>query len=192
MNAVTLLSNQIKSSHNDLRYIMSDVTDEMAHWRPSGNAHPIGSRYVHAVFSADAFIPGLFSGAPPLFAGEWAGKTGASEPHPLLTEQGWTPVNESGEPQPIEGDVLHGWAHSVTVDLEATKAYAEAVYSACLETLSAMSADDLEKTVDLSSIGLGVMSTAAVISLAGVTHIHDVIGEIAAVKGLQGAQGFAV
>ena len=191
MNAVSLLRQQVQASCEDLQAIMSDVTHEMAHWHPPGNAHPIGSRFMHAIFPIEGYIIGILAGGTPLFAGEWAGKTGASEPHPIVEDGKWVRKTPYGEPVPMEGDGLFEWAQSVQVNLDAARKYARAVNAAADAYIASLTPEDLERVIDLTSIGLGTMTMAGILTQAAVTHVHDVIGEIACVKGLQGAKGYA-
>jgi hypothetical protein len=192
MNAVSLLREQVQASHDDLQAVMSDVTLEMAHWRPPGNAHPIGSRFMHAIFPIEGYIIAILAGGMPLFAGEWANRTGASEPHPVVEDGKWARKTPYGEPRPMEEDGLFEWARSVQVDLEAAREYARAVNAAADDYIASLTPEDLEKSIDLTNLGLGTMTVAAILTQAVVTHVHDVIGEIACVKGLQGARGFTL
>src|SRR5436190_16851271 len=83
MNATTLLREQIQEAHGLLQTVAEDVTNEQAHWAPPGTANPLGATYVHAVASEDAVINLVLKGGAPLFATEWAGKTGASDVQPF-------------------------------------------------------------------------------------------------------------
>ena len=161
MNTVSLLRDQARSSYKDLQTIMADVTAEMAHWRPPGTAHPIGSRYVHHLFALDIMIVGVLAGGAPLFAAEWAEKTGVSEPHPNLVDGRWVRAIDAGEAQPAEGDVLFAWAHSVEVDLNAARDYARAVHAAADARIASLVPEDLKNVRDLTAVGLGQPTVAS-------------------------------
>jgi hypothetical protein len=112
----------------------------------------------------------MLRGSTPLLMGEWAGKTGASEP-----------------PPPPGGDTF-GWANRVKVDLEATQKYAQAVYANTEAYVSSLSAEDLERIVDIP--GFGKEPLAYFLSIAAVIHPSNHIGEVSALKGVQGAKGY--
>ena len=82
MNAIDLMRNQIKVSHGIVDGTTADLTQELCDHKPGGNAHPIGAAYIHILTAEDFIVNMMLRGQPPLAAGEWAGKTGASEPPP--------------------------------------------------------------------------------------------------------------
>jgi len=53
-----------------------------------------------------------------------------------------------------------------------------------------LSADDLERPVDMSRSGLGTWMGRDLLVLHGFRHIYLHGGEIACLKGLQGAKGY--
>ena len=72
-----LLRDALENAHQTLEATMSDVTDEIANRPAPGNANPVGACYAHAVIAEDGIVNGLLRGQAPLFAGSWAGRTGA-------------------------------------------------------------------------------------------------------------------
>ena len=108
MDAVSLLRQQYKGANDWLEGTMEGVEEALAHWAPSGKAHPIGANYAHILFAEDAFINGTLKGGAPLLFSTWADRTGLSEPQPMQWD--WD-----------------AWAARVRVDVPATREYARAV-----------------------------------------------------------------
>ena len=171
MNTVTLIRDETKTAHDWFQGTLAGVTDEVAHWQPGGQAHPIGSRYAHIVVSEDFFINRVLKGSQPLFATTWAGKTGLEEPQEAVTTS-------------LE------WAQNVKVDLEALNEYAQAVYAATDEYLAGVEEDDLERIIDLTEYNYGKYSQASFLINFVLAHVRDIMGEISALKGVYGMQGY--
>jgi hypothetical protein len=102
--------------------------------------------------------------------GPYAGKTGASEPHPM---------GNYGE-----------WAGRVTVDMPQLAEYITAVFKNTEDYVGSLKPEDLDKELDLSSAGMGKMSLGAFITMTSVIHPSNHTGEISCMKGLQGAKGY--
>ena len=175
MDAVTLLREQLSAAHQFLEGTMADVTAEQAHWTPPGVATPLGASYAHLVASEDMIVNGMLKQAPPLAAGSWAGKTGLSEPMPMLGP---------------EWEQYGAWARRVRVDLPTLRAYAQAVYANTDAYVAALAPEDLDRQLDLSNLDIGLVNLAWVLSNFVVGHVHDIMGEISCLKGLQGAKGY--
>ena len=171
MSTIELIREQIRVAHDWFEGTMADVTPEMAAWTPGGQAHPIGSRYAHMVVSEDMLIHVILQAAAPVYAGAYAGKTGLKEPEKAF-------------------HVSLEWARQVEVDLEAMREYARAVYAATEAHLSSLSDEDLDRTIDLSDYGMGEWRLGAFLMSFIFAHIHDIMGEVSALKGVQGAQGY--
>ena len=112
---------------------MTDASVELTHWTPPGIANPIAACYAHAICGSDAIIHSMLQPGVPLYAAEWAGKTGISEPRM---------------------DQTFEWARSVTVNLEAARPYAQAVFAAASSFIDSLSESDLARELDLSAVGL--------------------------------------
>lgn len=171
MNAITLIREQIKNAHDWFGGTMAGVSDEVAHWQPGGKAHPIGSRYAHLVVAEDMLVNGLVQGGAPLFATAWAGKTGLEDPQASF----FTTLE---------------WAQGVKVDLEALDKYAQAVYANTDEYLATLSEADLERTIDLTEQNMGTWPLGAFLISFVLGHVHAIMGEISALKGVRGLQGY--
>lgn len=168
-SAVSLLRAQYGMVHSWLDGTMQGVTPEVAHSHPPGKAHPIAAHYFHIAVGEDYYILALTRGGSPLMASTYAGKTGASELPPL------------GE--------WSAWGRTVRVDLDAARSYAEAVRSALDAYLAGLTDADLGREMDLSAMGLGTQTVGFVLNLILInTAAHT--GEISALKGVQGLQGY--
>lgn len=170
MDAVSYLREDLRWAHEFLETLMKDVTPEQLAWQPPGIANPIGATYVHAICSEDAVLNGLLLGdRPPLYESTWQGKTGISKPQ-------WY-----SEPH---------WAREVEVNLPQAREYAQAVYRASEDYLDSLKPEDLERELDLTDRDFGMRTLAWVFSSLLISHMHNMIGEISALKGLQGAKGY--
>jgi len=151
-----------------LELVMADVSQDQAHWTPPGFANPIGAIYAHAICEMDVLVK-MLSGKPILFETTWAGKTGISEPR----------LNQDLE-----------WVRRVEVDLDLAREYANAVYQHTDAALAELSPEDLEREIDLTANGLGVQTIGWCLSALVTGHLHNMAGEISALKGLQGSKGY--
>jgi hypothetical protein len=171
MDSVNLIREQIKVAHEWFEGTMGDVTDEVAHRQPGGNAHPIGSRYAHLVVSEDIMVNNLIQGGPPLFATTWAGRTGLQDPQAAF--------NTTLE-----------WAQGIQIDLKDLRRYAQAVYANTEKYLASLPEEDLEGTIDLTNANYGKWSLGAFLITFVLGHVRDIMGEISALKGVYGLQGY--
>jgi len=174
MSVASILRMQTQIAHQILEGTMADVTDSQMHWAPPGIANPLGATYAHVVCSEDAIVHGMLQGAPPLAATSWAGRTGLSEPMPM----------------PGPDSDYRAWTRRVRVDLPTTRQYAQAVYAATDAYLGSLSEADLDAPLDLSSAGLGSQTLGSALAMLVLNHIGTETGEIACLKGLQGARGY--
>ena len=172
MEIRSTLREQIEGAHQILEQTMADVTPEQAQWSPPGTANPLGATYAHALYGEDMVINGMLRGSAPLIATSFAGKAGLSEPPPA-------PDQDFGE-----------WARSVQVDLSAARQYAQAVYKNTVDYVSSLSDSDLERPIDLTSMGLGKQNVGWVLSNMVLWHVNAHCGEVSCLKGLQGSRGY--
>jgi hypothetical protein len=171
MNTVSLLCEQIQQAHGFLEATMEGVTPQQAHWTPPGTANPIAATYVHAIASEDLAINMVLKAGSPLYASEWADKTGVSEVQPLTTAE---------------------WASRVRIDLPTTRGYAQAVHAATETYLATLTDEELARVLDLTSFGLGQMTVGTVLNRMVLGHIDNMTGEISVLKGIQGARGYPI
>jgi hypothetical protein len=169
MESMPILREALKNAHNLFRGTVADLTPEDAHYVPQGAAHPIGSRYVHLVVADDVMGNVVLKGGAPLYETTFKGKTGADDPSMMPNLE---------------------WARRVHVDLPAFAKYADAVFKASEAQLDAMTDKDLERTVDLTKFGVGMVPMPNFLNDFVIGHVRDVMGEISAVKGLLGKKGY--
>ncbi len=68
--------------------------------------------------------------------------------------------------------------------------YGRAVHSWLVGSLDTLTEDDFERPVDMSRAGLGMWTGRGLYDLHGVHHVYMYGGEIACLKGVQGAKGY--
>lgn len=149
---------------------LEGLTAEQLHWQPEGRAQPIAALLAHLVMSEDTIFATAFGRYAPLMTSTHADKTGISEPPPA-------------------GDRSE-WAQRVQVDLPVALDYARAVFAFTDEYLASLNDNELAQEVDLTIIGSGVYTLAALINSMAL-HVAAHAGEIAALKGLLGLRGYA-
>jgi hypothetical protein len=170
MDAIDLLRWQTKKAWECLETTTSDVTEEQANWQPAGTANPIGANYAHLMITADAGFNTQLFGGMPLMATKFRGQIGLSEmPH---AAGGW-----------------HDWRR-LCVDWAGLREYGQAVCECVEGHVDSLTPEDLERRVDMSAHGLGIWKGLDIVDLHGQHHVCIHGGEIACLKGLQGAQGY--
>lgn len=169
MDAIAYLREDMGWAHGLLELVMQDVTQQQLDWAPPGTANPLGATYAHALTSEDVLVHRWLQNAVPLMESEWKGRTGISEPQ-------------------FGSDFE--WARRVRVQLPAAQAYAQAVYTATDHYLASLEPAALDRVLDLSEQGFGPKTVAWVLSALVISHMNNMIGESAVLKGIQGAKGY--
>jgi hypothetical protein len=170
---VTAIRAQFQAAHYGwLEPTLQGVTPEQAHWLPpSDRVAPIGAQYAHHIIAIDFLFLGFVRQQAPLALSSFAGKTGFDQPYPM------------------EGDWIE-WARTVRIDLDALRRYAQAAYVALDEQLATLKDDDLTTAIDMTPVGLGQQTLGSFLMNLLVLNAAAHTGEISAVKGLQGLQGY--
>ncbi|MEZ4518949.1 MAG: DinB family protein [Chloroflexota bacterium] len=169
MNGVDVQLAGLIWAHELQTMVTADLTQEQAAWIPPGTANPIAAQYAHSVCAEDGVIQTVLQGKTPLFASDWAGRTGISDPQIMATPE---------------------WSRSVTVDLPALREYATAVTAASRAYIAGLTDEDLGRELDLTAFGLGRRTVGLLLQANLIAHIHNMVGEISALKGAQGAKGY--
>lgn len=169
MTRVELLRAQLKQAHDAIEETMEDVTQELLDRMPPGTANPLRERYAHHVTAEDSLVHLILQGKPPLMSSTWQGRTGIDEPR------------FGSDPQ---------YARRVRVQLAPARAYAREVYAASDAYLSTLGDADLDRKIDMSTVGFGEVPVWFVLSRLVIGHVYEVHGEIAAVKGTLGVRGY--
>jgi hypothetical protein len=169
MDAISYLREDMGWAHELLKLVMQDAIQEQLDWAPPGRANPLGATYAHALTSEDVIVHRWLQGAEPLMESEWKSRTGISEPQ-------------------FASDFE--WARRVRVELPAAREYAQAVYAATDHYLASLEPGALDRVLDLSKRGFGQKTVAWVLSALVISHMNNMIGESAILKGIQGAKGY--
>lgn len=172
MDALTILRQQFQECNQWLEATMAGVTAEQAHWKPAGSANPLGATYAHALMTQDFVANMAIQGGAPLAMTTWANKVGISEPPPSEEITAWAQ-----------------WARLVQVDLEALKAYGQAVTASVDQMLTSLTDTELTRNV---TTPFGTSTVQFLISNAIIGHTHNHTGEISCLKGLQGVKGYSI
>ena len=167
MNVQETVKLQLGFWHGALNGIMGDCGDALNKAVPGATITSISSVYAHMVWSEDMIVNGMLQGKPHIFsAGGWEAKTGTVFP---------------GE-QPSIGD----WAKSFKMDYPKFKEYADAVFAGTDAYLSSVSDADLQEKTQTP---IGEQTKGWFLATILATHLPQHIGEIAALKGVQGLKG---
>ncbi len=167
MNVLDEFRHEARASTGWLESIVRDVTPEQAAWQPPGQANTIASTYAHIVRNFDEDLNQRFFERPLLSDGPWHRRTGLP-PGPVAVE----------------------WEPGVVIDWQALHEYGRAMCAFIVETVDALSAEDLRRKVEMGSMFGGVWDGIDVIRLTVGRHVWMHGGEIACLKGLQGFDGY--
>jgi uncharacterized damage-inducible protein DinB len=166
MEAIEYVRRQIEAMHRMSDSAIKDMTEEQLNWVPSGEVNPIRAALLHLLGSQDFFLQTVIQGRPTVWeAGAWADKIGVAS----LPGRG------------------RGWEEAKTTHmaLKPLLAYRQAVAAAMDDYLAALTPEELDRQVNLFG---GPRSVADALILV-VAHTMTHVGEIAAVKGMQGVKG---
>ncbi len=148
-----------------LELVMGDVSPEMRASTPPGNALAIGSIYAHAVGLEDLYIQQILQSKPLLWeSGQWAPKLGHAVP-------------------PNEWNLRK----LLPPDMDVFAEYKEAVFENSLSYVRSLSADYLDRSMQFP--GRAWSMSVAQLLVVTIAHTTSHAGEIAALKGVQGAKG---
>lgn len=173
MNTVELVHVSLSFAFEVLEGLVSDLTQEQADWMPPGNAIPIGSLYWHIIKYVDHIVHDWGMGQPSLRqrAG-WQEKVVIASPPP-------DPEDPMMDLRAIRG--------GVRVDLSALHDYARATARTILDWLASLTPEDMLRTVPTP---IGDQTLGQVMEVFIIGHINCHSGEISALRGCQGLQGY--
>lgn len=169
MDAITLLRTEAEWAHQEFDMTTADVSAEVAHRTPMGNAGSIASSMAHAIVAEDSIVQGMLQGKAPLYASTFQGKTGVSDPQFMNAPE---------------------WVKAVRIELDQFRTYAAAIAAATDAYIASLSESDLDKAHDLSQMGMGSRPTGWMLAALVTGHLHDLTGEISAIKGSHGLKGY--
>jgi hypothetical protein len=171
MNTVELIRFSLGNAFGILGQVTADVTQEQADWQPPGMANPIGGTYWHVLSSVDHVVH------------KWC-----LDLEPLSERDDWRDSALTvSVPEPEHGGDYRAYLRAIRVDLPTLHEYAGAVQGAVQGWLSSLTPSDLEHTMETP---IGELDLAKLLETFVIWHINAHCGEIAALKGCQGAQGY--
>lgn len=164
MDAIELLRGQLKAAHQFLDMTVADCTEESTTRRDEGwNIKPICTIYAHIAASEDFMVNSFVRGATP-----------------LLLRDGW------GEKLGIPDQPTLDKMDNVTAPLSKLREYAAVVFKETDEYLAQASEAELDREIDTQ---IGRMPAIVFLANIAATHVPGHMGEIAALKGVQGLKG---
>lgn len=169
MSAQSAVQQQLAFWHGALDGMLADCSPEVLNKTlPDATVSSIASIYAHLVFAEDVIVHALLQGKPVVYETDgWAAKTGVAFP---------------GIPPSISAE----WARSLHMNLPAFQGYAKTVQASVDGYLAGLPDSDLSRKI---SGPFGEQTVEwVVVTLLG-THAPQHIGEIAALKGVQGLKG---
>ena len=169
MKATELLIQQFKDAHEGMEMTIEDVTEEVANYRGTKKAMPVGAAYAHAVLSEDMVLHSIILHEKLLAEGE---DVGLSEPSPSMEDP----------------DVYQKWYTSVSVDLLKMRAFAKKVYQATDEYLVTLKEADLDSLLEVP--GMGKKTLGYLLNNWLLLHFAALNGEVSAAKGFQDKKGY--
>ncbi len=166
MDAIAYIQRQVDGLRRQTNMTLQDTTDEQLNWAPPGTANPIGVTLLHTIGGEDLFVQQWLQGKPLLWeSGNWSARIGV-------------------EAAPGGG---RGWeeCRQAHLSLAPIMAYQEAVCAATAEYVSSLAPEDLDRSITL--FGREMLLADVLVLL--VNHSTGHMGEIAALKGIQGVKG---
>lgn len=171
MNTVELTQYALGNAFGILGQVTADLTQEQADWISPGIANPIGATFWHTATGVDHVVH------------KWC-----MDQEPLSERDGWREkVLTVSAPEPAhDGDWL-AYMQAIRVDLSVLGEYAQAVADATQGWLGSLTPEDLERKIETP---IGEQNLGQLVETFVIWHINAHCGEIAALKGCQGAKGY--
>jgi hypothetical protein len=163
MDAIAYLQIEFDALRRRYGETMAGITDEQLNWTPPGTANSIGVNLLHCVAGEDLFVQQLIREKPTLWETQnWGEKIGV-------------PVAPGG---PV------GWeeARQANLNLAAIMEFEEAVCEETLTYLNSLTPEALDRPVSFFGSERPVAFLLAII----IFHSFEHLGEISAIKGVQG------
>jgi uncharacterized damage-inducible protein DinB len=169
LDATTVLSRQLKQSHDMIEGVIADLSAEDLHHRGEGTIESIAAIYAHTVMGEDELVNGFLREQPTVLeAGDWRERIGYG-----FAERGM-----------LSADFARTVAGG---DFQALRDYAQQVYATTDAYLAGLTASDLDRIVTFGP--MGDMPVGSFIGEVLVWHAIHHTGEVCALKGCLGHQG---
>jgi hypothetical protein len=169
MDAIAYIRLQMASVRKHANGIMSNMTSELFNWPSPGTANTISATFVHFMYSEDHFIQEILQGKPSVWeSGGWSAKTGIPKP-------------------PGIGENWSEFKHR-QIAIQPLMDYTQAVWAATDAYLASLTAEELDRKLNFAGGERSVAEMLVISAAQSESHI----GEIAALKGIQGAKGLPI
>ena len=161
----TYIQKQVADAHTQLALVINGVDDAVANTKAAGTANTVGQTYAHAILAADVFFNvALCGGAPVLFTGGFAQKLGVGDPNP----RNW---------EAIKG---------LKVKIADWRDYANSVIASQGGYLATLTEAELGRAFNV----FGMDTTVTDMLILATSHAALSAGDISAIKGTLGLQGY--
>jgi len=169
MSTQSAVRQQLGFWHGVLDPVLGDCGPEVLNRHlPDATITSIASIYAHLVWAEDTIVHGMLQGRPPIYQSDgWEAKTGVPFP---------------GIPPEMKAE----WADALKLELKPFQEYAKAVFGATDAYIGGLPDSDLGRKVPTP---IGEQNVEWVLATLLATHVPQHIGEIAALKGVQGLKG---
>ncbi len=165
MDAIAYINKQVAGMRRLVDGTVGDLTIEQFNWTPPGTCNPIGATFTHLHVSEDRFVQGVILSKPLVWEkGGWGAQVGLSQ---------------------IPGRGVWDEIRSASLSFDSVKGYAQAVRAATDAYLATLTPDELDHQVTI----FGGERPVADVLVTLIVHTLGHAGEIAALKGAQGAKG---
>ncbi len=169
MELFDYIQRQVAGMHRQVSMTLKDITPEQFSWAPPGTANTISATYVHMISVEDHFIQGFLQGKPRLWEVDgWGERTGVKK-------------------TPDIGESWDEFKH-LSLSLAAFAGYQQSVWAATDAYLAQLKPEDLDRKLPFA----GREATVAEMLLLVFSQELSHAGEIAALKGIQGAKGLPI
>ncbi len=196
MKKVEMLHDSLEFAFDVLEAVTADLTQEQADWLPPGCANSIGVLYWHTIAYVDQIVhewcmePFMDVVFEEWFAARCAGQYVGMGQEPLRITGGWQdkvvvsfPPKNPNDPYWEVRAVREGYQ----LDLPALRDYARATRETLLERVASLTNEAMERSLP-TPIGYYFMDLLLEVFIIG--HINSHAGEISALRGCLGLQGY--
>jgi hypothetical protein len=169
MNVIEYIQFEVAGTRRAIERTMKDMTPELFNWAPPGTANTISATFTHLMNVEDNFIQMNIQGKPSVWeSGGWSKKTGIQKP-------------------PSIGEDWSGFKQQ-QITIQPLLDYKAAVWAATDTYLATLTIEELDRKVKFA----GGERTVAEMLILSSSQSHGHTGEIAALKGIQGAKGLPI
>ena len=169
MNVIEYIQREMAGVRRMVDMTMKDMTTELFNWASPGTANTISATFIHFMNVEDNFIQKIIQGKPSIWeSSAWSEKTGVQKP-------------------PSIGEDWSEFKHR-QIAIQPLLDYEVAVWAATDAYLAKLTVDELDRKVKFA----GGERTVAEMLLLSASQSLSHNGEIAALKGIQGAKGLSI